>query len=691
MAAQQEPIDAPDDGEAPKKGRPGHPVEPARVLRAIRRGRWWVLGAAALGVIAGVVVAKLVMKHTYEASASLRFEGVTALDDEAADPVADARRDLPARLESLRRPEVLREVRARMGMTGVSLDAMQRLFEQTVDADSGLVTITGRSDSSEGAERFANTVVDVFLAQQREHRRGEIEGAIASLAERIRAAEAELAAARARYDAFRAEHGVTDLTTEQEAALAQATELQADADLARAEIASLEARVAELREEVRRQPRMQVVASSSESVDQQELARAEAHVQQLRGQLSEDHPRLQVAERQVRALRERVSSGGSTRVGSVSVGASATHETAATALATAQADLEAARQRAVQLQRLAEEAQRRVAGFSAIEGEASALLADVEVKQRLLTSLSNNRARLTNVLENPDAGFRVIARAVEPESAVPSRRKYYAAAGIPAALVLLVLAGLIGRELRGLRLHTAAEIAYWGNGPVVGTTTWPRDAKAAGDLVADLDDYVPDARGTMLIVGATDHETPLASELAKQLSSEWGDAHHDPARDTDPDARRRSLLPAHAGASSTGVAGVAAASVLSSAEIDAAPTQVQRGGAIELLGPPTLVSAGAPYGVLSPAPVPGRDDRLLVTAWEGSLHGQQLRRAARLADRVMVVVPSGAITAPKLREIGTRLGRERGVGFVVVGIAAEYASLPDRAGPIDAFWTATRE
>jgi uncharacterized protein involved in exopolysaccharide biosynthesis len=688
MAAHDD-LDAPEGGESPKKGRPGKPIEPARVLRAVRRGRWWLLGAATIGVIAGVVVAKLVMKHSYEASASLRFEGVAGLDDESADEMRDSRRDLPSRMESLRRESVLREVRSQMGMDPVPLNTMQRLFDNTQDAESGLVTITARSETPEGAAEFANTIVEVFVAHERGRRREEIEVAIGSLTERMRAAEAELGLSRARYDAFRTEHGVTDLTTEQESALSQAADLRAQADLAVAEIASLEARVRELREEVRRQPRMQVVSSSSESVDQQELARAEAHAQQLRGQLSEDHPRLQVAERQVRALRARVSSGASTKVGSVSMGASTTHETAATALATASADLEGARQRSVQLARLAEEAQQRVESFSAIEGDAAALLADVQVKQTLLNNLQNNRARLTNMLENPDAGFRVIAEATPPESAVPSRRKYYVAAGLPVGLVLLVLIGLLGRELRGLKLHTASEIAYWGNGAVVGTTTWPRDPKASGDLVADLDDYVPEAKGTLLIVGASEHETPLASELAKQLSSDWTDTtllEMTSGRDTQPEAMRRSLLPAQAGASSMGGVGV-----LTSAEFDAAPTQVQK-GAIELLGPPTLVSSAAPYGVLTSTPVPaGEGERLIATAWEGPQSGQQLRRAARLADRVLVVVPSGAITAPQLTDVQSRLGRKEGVGYVVVGIAEEYATLPDRAGPIDEFWNATKE
>ncbi|WP_236605313.1 GumC family protein [Sandaracinus amylolyticus] len=639
-----------------------------------------------IGVVVGVVLAKFVIKHNYDSSASMRFEGVQPLAEGAEASSQDVRRDLPSRLESLRRDEVLREVRHRMGMDPVPLAALQNLFENTQDAEAGLVTITAHSTTPEEAARFANTIVDTFIEYQLGARRREIETEIANLDGRIVAARQELDGTRSRYDAFRTEHGVTDLTTEQEAALEQAADLRAEADLAAAEIASLEARVRELREEVRRQPRMQVVSSQSESVDQTELARAEAHLEQLRGQLSEDHPRFQVADRQVRALRERVRSGGGSKVGSVSMGASSTFETAATALATASADLEAARQRSVQLQRLAQEAQQRVAAFSAIEGDATALLADVQVKQTLLNNLQNHRARLQNMIENPDTGFRVIARAVAPESAAPSKRKYYVAAGVPLALVLLVLVVVVGRELRGLKLHTASEISFWGNGPVVGTTTWPRDPSAAGDLVADMDDFVPKSTGTMLVVGATEHEMPLATELAKQLAADWTDTTLiEMGRDTlvspiPVDIGRRSL-PASAGPSAG----------LSTQEFEAAPTQVQRGGSFELLGPPTIVSAVAPYGVLSSTPMSDETERLIPTAWEGPLNGQQLRRAARLADRVLVVVPSGAITVTQLGDLANRLGRKEGVGYAVVGIADEYSTLPDRSGNVEAFWSATRE
>ena len=94
----------------------------------------------------------------------------------------------------------------------------------------------------------------------------------------------------------------------------------------------------------------------------------------------------------------------------------------------------------------------------------------MNVKEELLTTLQAQRARLENLLQNPESGFRVLARAQAPESAVPSKRKYYAAAGIPIACVLLVIVLVLVREFRRLNLHTAAEVAFWCNGAVCGST-----------------------------------------------------------------------------------------------------------------------------------------------------------------------------------------------------------------------------
>ncbi|HEX5658032.1 MAG TPA: hypothetical protein VFX59_12595 [Polyangiales bacterium] len=75
----------------------------------------------------------------------------------------------------------------------------------------------------------------------------------------------------------------------------------------------------------------------------------------------------------------------------------------------------------------------------------------------------------------------------------------------------------------------------------------------------------------------------------------------------------------------------------------------------------------------------------------GPVPAQALRRAARLADRVMVVVASGKHSVFQLMKIKGRLGREGGIGVLLVGLEKDYAMVTDRVGNIEAFWHATRQ
>lgn len=717
MASQTEAPDAPDESDSPApSGRPGTPIEPSRLFRALRRGRWILLLAAIIGVIAGALAAKFLVKRDYEAGASLRFEGVTPFEEGAR---ADVRRDLPPQISTFSQPALLESIRNRMGLDA-PLYVIQSRITLASDPETGLVSITTRAQDPVEAANFANIVIDEFLDNRRTWRAEQIRNFIGTLDGRIAEAQVERDQARARYDAFRRDHGVTDLNSEQEGALTQAANLRAEANMANTTVAALEARIAQLQEQVNQQPaRVRISQGTTSSPEQTRLAALEAALREDLGHLSNDHPRVLRRRAEIEALRRDLAANGSTTVESFQSGSNPLFDSARSQLGEARAELRATRERATQLAALAEEAQARVSTFSAIEGEAAQLIADVNVKESVISALQNQRAHLSNMATNPDNGFRVITRAQAPEFPIASKTKYLIAAAIPAGLVVLVVLVLLLVEFRGLRLYSAAEIAYWANAPVVGTTTWPRDPRASSDLVADMDDFVPAARGGMLIVAATEHETPLAVDLAKQLSSDWldsglaspaglstfGDLSAGISRDTRPDlSARTGLLPATTTSAQSSHAAPslhphnAGQSVahpgMSAAEFEAAPTQVQTpgGNPVELLGPPTIAMDSLPYGILRPQSIPSADGpRLIATAWEGPLHGQQLRRAARLADRVLVVVPSGATTVFQLRSIGTRLGHPSGLGYVVVGISEEFASLPDRAGDVESFWNSMKE
>lgn len=77
-------------------------------------------------------------------------------------------------------------------------------------------------------------------------------------------------------------------------------------------------------------------------------------------------------------------------------------------------------------------------------------------------------------------------------------------------------------------------------------------------------------------------------------------------------------------------------------------------------------------------------------AWNGPLSGPVLRRAARLAHRVVVVVSSG-LSVVDLARVKTRLGRDRGVGYVLVNVGDRYIDAEDRVGPVAEFWQGARD
>lgn len=84
------------------------------------------------------------------------------------------------------------------------------------------------------------------------------------------------------------------------------------------------------------------------------------------------------------------------------------------------------------------------------------------------------------------------------------------------------------------------------------------------------------------------------------------------------------------------------------------------------------------------------DVRGVALAWNGPLAGPVLRRAARLAHRVVVVVSSG-LSVVDLAKIKSRLGRKKGVGYVFVDVDDSYIETHDRVGPVEEFWQGERE
>lgn len=638
-------------GEQGASKRPGLPVDPHRLRRALWSGKRWLIVATVLGAVIGVFWAKVMMGHTFKTTAVLRYEGdlqVAGLESSAGYPLGPA-------ADALMSESLLRKLAEEVDHRG-SLIALANRIDYEPDTRAGTLSITVFSRSSQGAAEFARQTTDVFLRYHRERLTRRIEQELTLIEKRIDGAEGEAAEARQTYNEFREKHGIADLSSEQESIVDSAASLRAESELAGAEIRALEAQVASLQEQLANTPKTTVVGGGvspeREAYNQlrQELAAAQAS-------LSPEHPRVQSLRLQVEQMgaQARNSGGGL-------IGANTMYQSLSDELRQAKADLTVLAERQKGLAQLADQAQRRVESFSGIEGEGSALRAEVEVNEALLGRLRATEAALEDALEHTPSGFSVLDPGGAPEYPVASKGKRIAFLSISSLSALMALLFVLGREFRGLRVQTPSEVAFWGRGPVLAATSWPADPIGLEELIAGLDDLAPDAQGTLLVLACAQDDAPLARELARRMNHDWF------------------------------FDGPIAVAPSPAASVPQEPVQVTpspTSGPYPIGGNRRQSAAAAqPSTALARRPVQlvRREQGARLEAWDGPSEGQALRRAARLADRVIVLARSNGTTAFALNGVRRRIGREDGIGYIVLDLSEELGTLPDRIGDVVRFW-----
>jgi predicted nucleic acid-binding Zn-ribbon protein len=600
-------------------------------------------------LVIGLLVAKLWMVSDYETTVVLRYEGDLHVGDlrpsgYALGPAADA----------LTRQSVLRKIRDELGFED-TLTELAMWIEYELDFRSGALHFSVTGETGEDVAEYARVVTDVFLAYHKERQSRRIEEELTRTGKRIEAAEDEAEVARERYNEFREEHGIAHLSTEQQSMVRSAASLRANSELAVSEIRAVEAQIRSLEAHLASTPKTSFVSEGS-SPERAEYNRLRGELASAKATLSAHHPRVQALEQQVSQLRSQLrAGGGASSSGGGLVSVNATYQVVEGQLREARSNLEALRERQKGLTGMADKAQDRVEAFSDVEGEASALLAEVTVNESLLSGLQGTEAALEDALRDPPSGFSVLDPGAAPEYPLRNRMKLVVFVAIPTLCIALALLLVLRREFQGLLLKTPLEVAFWGKGPVLAATSWPGDPHGLDELVAGLDDFAPQAQGSMLVVGASPGEGRLANELADRLNNDWFPTHEPRVA---PVGRGPLRTPPPSGPYPIHPAGNEAAA------------HAQR--------PSTPPSEA--LRVIS------RANHLQLQAWDGPFEGQSLRRAARLADRVMIIVRSGAMSAPQLNRIQRRIGREHGVGYLVAGLSDEFRALPDRAGDVAGFW-----
>jgi hypothetical protein len=526
-------------------------------------------------------------------------------------------------------------------------------------------------------------------------------------------------------------------------------------------------------------------------------------------------------------------------------------------LASSRAELAAARERQSALQVLLANLQRDAQSLAPAEGEARRVLGELEASVARVEALTARGAALRDAALAPSTGFRVLSYPMLPEQAKKAAAYVAFLVVLPILAVLIYAIVLLARALRTLKVEAPREVAWWGNGPVLGTSVWPRQPGALAAFVDELEDQGMYGAGRTLVVPATEVEREIACSFAMQLSeAPWlaaaildvgdrsgvtshlvtpapTDFHRrltpspempprrlssegtpsvphgravprkptmhgfvptnvetpsaapfiTPAPQAGPSSvkpassrppRKRTVIglpavhssdpavpskpipiearpvtssttpPGESGESSRGpqpfrrrrgaratVRMVVPANQAGEAHQVSSPEQPTSEEEAFLLTRPVPVAADetprpagravhvrteTPYASASNAVMRAavrllgdEDDDLtqlrrsapptareteevtgVALAWNGPLSGPVLRRAARLAHRVLVVVSSG-LSVVELTRIKTRLGRDAGVGYVLVNLEDAYLDTKDRVGPVEEFWRGARD
>jgi uncharacterized protein involved in exopolysaccharide biosynthesis len=626
------------DSEDEYKGRPGVPVDFGRLVQALRR-HWRVIPTCvAIGGLLGLAVAALFVKPSYTARATILWE-----PSASADP---SDRSFLTQVDSIKLTSNLKEVRRRLHLKPTT-DEFKEKLNLLFDGQSHLVVLEATDTSAKGAAQLANTTVDVFLDYQRSIGRDRGSEHLKRLESDILASQAQLKNVREAYDAFRRELGVSDFEVELKLALQKVADLKQQMELSGADALTEEARQRQLVQEGHHQAATSVAATSLSNPDAIALANLQTQLVSVRSHLSADHPEVRRLEAQVASLQARVHSHPTMVQGAVNVTQNMQHVAIESGISQSKVSREAALERKQSYQRLLQEAEQRLAQLSAAQGRAQQLLSAIASDEAHKNELEALRVRTADQVRNSAADFRVVTPASPPDKSNPSQRRAIVIR-FPLGAFVIALVGILAYELRGFRVHTAREAGFWANAAVIASSTWPREQTTLGALVDELSDAAPAVRGTTLVVGARVNEVPLAREIAYWLSHLTG-------------------------WSQRGVVG---------AEEPVVPEKSPQGPSNVHVSPD--IDGSAAKGVALARR--GGESLTIAQAWDGPPHGPSLRRASRLADRVLVVIAAGTLSVTEVAALRSRLGRGHGIGLLLVGLNPEFVKLPDRVGEVERFW-----
>ncbi len=328
-----------------------------------------------------------------------------------------------------------------------SLKTLRQGFRVERSPNASVLVAHYAGESPVMAANALNAIIDAYLAYRREVL---VEDGADALAERLSAAEVAASVAETNLRAFLNEHGVVDFNAERLALVSRMTDLQGA--LLAAEAAAMSARGGAGALQQRLQEMPQSIELYVENDVTGQLLALEVRRRELTARYQDDAPPVLAIDREIRALRELVSSGGADGAGQRRTGANPVYQELDTARLQREAEAAAQSRLAATLrQQLAEaraQADRLAAlapQYDRLSREASSR-ADAASRLALQSAAASSRRGGTSGIAD---SVRIVERATPPAEARSLRR-----AGIGAAGVLALGAALLAGLLRGYFIAT---------------------------------------------------------------------------------------------------------------------------------------------------------------------------------------------------------------------------------------------
>ena len=513
------PSDAPRTIAPTAPGRPGIPLEPSRLGSALSRGRRTILRGAVIAGVLGSTAAATVIPREYATEVVLLVAEEPSPASAAPGASGDAARHVRTVADSLKLPTTIERVKKRIG-SQESLEALGKAIQIEASPNTNLVTVRVTRKSAVEAARLADAAGAEFVGVRTDEARKRLEEERRRLEEERDAAEKVLAEARGKREAFRKEHGLSDVPAEIRVALEQAARHAADSEISVASVEAEQARLALLRGAVAAEPRLTMIAEQQVTPEAMKLAEIKAQIAAESGRLDEQHPRLGALTAQAGALESMLRGPRDPLVASRTMTQNPRLETLKLEMQNAAGARAAAERRGIALATFSRVARERVAELAALQAPLAVLDSELGHAQGHVDDLDKRLAKVVEATRAPAADLSQLAPAVVPSRPLkPTRRIVGLASPVVGAAIGAILT--LARALRGLRARSASEIAFWTRTPVLAAVRGASGEALAG-LRADVGAHLARWDGATLVVILEEADRPFATTFASLVGP--GDA-----------------------------------------------------------------------------------------------------------------------------------------------------------------------